>query len=186
MKCEICHKAEAETAVTMSIDGHDKELYVCHACAAAARNPEMRKKPSRKKRPTVEVVGGSEDPPPFVEELVKATLGFMKGVAEAEQAHTRMCSTCKTTWEKIKETGRIGCPDCWRTFAREIRGEFLAAQYGPSHCGSAPAVGALNRAEDARAVLARRLKEAIDREDYRRAAEIKHQLDALDGNGEAS
>ena len=36
MKCELCHKADAETAIRRG-DGDDDELYVCGACAKAER-----------------------------------------------------------------------------------------------------------------------------------------------------
>ena len=33
MKCEICHNADAEVAIHRTIDGEDRELYVCKNCA---------------------------------------------------------------------------------------------------------------------------------------------------------
>ena len=37
MKCELCHKNTAETALVLTKDGREKELYVCRACAKAAQ-----------------------------------------------------------------------------------------------------------------------------------------------------
>ncbi|MGN0846387.1 MAG: hypothetical protein ACI4RA_03270 [Kiritimatiellia bacterium] len=181
MKCELCKKAEATTAVTITKDGVARELYVCSDCAAAAKKgdePKSQKQtpPSRK----LTIVGGDgESAPPFVTEFVKATLGFMKEVAEAEQNERRVCPVCKAKWDKIKEDGLLGCPTCWRTFARQIRDEFLVGEFGRAHLGKAPAVERLERADDARAVLERELKDAVAREDYHRAALLKKKLDAL-------
>jgi len=187
MKCELCHQAEAETAITLTVDGQEKELYVCAACARDAANPAPRRKkapPRGRGTPKVTIVGGNADdvPQPLVEEFVKATLGFMKGMAESEEAPNRTCPSCRRTWESVKESGRLGCPTCWKAFAREIREEFLRAEYGRAHLGAAPSVDALPDTRDMRAVLERDLKAAIAREDYRLAAELKHKLDALPRN----
>lgn len=188
MKCEHCHQADATTAVTVTEDGARKELYVCAACAADLRGggEAKKKKAAKASRPKTTVIKAGENPPPFVEELVKATLGFMKGVAEAEENERRTCPACHAKWDRIKETGRLGCPACWRTFARKIRAEFLAGAFGPAHVGSAPAVDRLSDVPSIRAVLSRDLKAAVAREDFRRAAELKRRLDALDGGAEAS
>ena len=48
MKCEICKKADAQTAITRERDGEEEELYVCHACAKAER--QRRQKMSQRTR----------------------------------------------------------------------------------------------------------------------------------------
>ncbi len=187
MKCELCHQADATTAVTVKKDGAEKELYVCAACAADIRNGGRKKKKTSAdpSKPTVIKTSG-EEPPPFVEELVKATLGFMKGVAEAEENERRVCPVCHAKWDKLKDAGRLGCPACWRTFARQIRTEFLSAEFGRAHIGAAPAIDRLPDAKAVRAVLERDLRAAIAREDFHRAADLKRQLDALDSGKEAA
>jgi len=190
MKCEHCHRAEAVTAVTVKRDGVDRELYVCAACSEKLGGGDGAKKTRPRKGAQPEKVtiidGTKQPPPPFVEELVKATLGFMKEVAEAQDDERHVCPVCKTKWTSVKESGRLGCPACWKAFARHIRAEFLGAEFGPVHRGAAPAIEQLlPDPEAARAVLARDLKDAIAREDYRRAAEIKRKLDGLAG-GEGS
>lgn len=184
MKCEICHKGDASTAIVVKQDGREKELYVCADCAAVHRNGSAAPNKSGNDKPKVSIIkGNSEQPPPFVEELVKATLGFMKGVAEAEENEKRVCPCCHAKWEQIKESGRIGCPSCWKTFARQIRDEFLAGEFGRAHLGSAPAIDQLPDATAARKILERDLKAAIAREDYHRAALLKSRLDKLAGDG---
>ncbi len=179
MKCELCHQAEATTAVTLGKDGAERELYVCPSCAAQVQGDARRKgKPSS--APKVMRMGGpDEPPPPFVEEFVKATLGFMKEVAEAEHNDRRACPVCKSKWDAVKERGRLGCPTCWKTFARQIRAEFLSAQFGNAHLGKAPAIEKFQNRKDIRSVLERDLRDAVAREDFHRAALLKKKLDAL-------
>ncbi len=176
MLCEKCHKSEATRAITVKENGVEKELYVCASCAGAKAGSE---KPRTSE--------GGDLPAPLVEGLVKATLDFMKGVAEAEENERRTCPKCKSNWDTIKEDGRISCPTCWKTFAKKIRSEFLAAEFGPSHKGSAPSVDTMSDPSEARAALERELKDAVAGENYRRAAEIKRRLDAMDdGEGDGA
>ena len=188
MKCEICHNAEAVEAITRSVDGKEKELYVCSSCAAKAKRPAPKSSDGKRKRPQVTVVkgDGSDLPQPLVESLVKATIDFMKGVAEVEENEHRTCPACKASWDKIKASGRISCPTCWKVFAKKIRAEFLAGEYGPRHVGAAPAAERLSDAQSARKVLERKLSDAISREDYRLAAKIKRQLDGLSSDTEGA
>lgn len=184
MKCEICHKAEATTAITVKKDGVDSELYVCPACAEQAKGDSHAPQGAMPSAHKIKLIGGPDEPPPqFIEDFVKATIGFMQEVAEAEHTEKLVCPRCKAKWETIKEKERLGCPVCWKTFARLIREEYLGSQFGLAHRGGAPAVAKVTGKKDRRAVLERDLKDAIAREDYRLAASLKKQLDEL-GKGE--
>ena len=118
MKCEICHEADAAAVIHVKKDGEERELYVCKACAAKSRHKKMDPKPRDEGAPALDF-GEGEEPPEFVKNLVEATLGFMKGVVESEQ-NARTCPACKTTWEQAKESGHLGCPNCWKAFAKNL------------------------------------------------------------------
>ena len=176
MKCEICHEADAAAVIHVKKDGDDKELFVCKSCAAKAKHPAKKKSAPDKGEPVL-AFGDDDEPPEFVKNLVEATLGFMKGVAESgHRAHSK-CPACKTTWEQIKKSGHIGCPACWKTFEKSIRETFLAGEYGPKHVGTMPATVT---GEASRAYLERELKAAVAREDFKRAASLKRLIDTLD------
>lgn len=82
MKCELCHKKEAETALTMQKDGKEVELYVCKACAQAERkkHPEnfVSNDSSRSESGDVQISfsgmipGGPEIPPDMAEKVMSA------------------------------------------------------------------------------------------------------------------
>ncbi len=182
MQCELCHKNKAEKAITIKENGAEKELYVCSGCAAMASGKGTRKNPKSKGAIPPFVAGESANvPPPLVEGLVKATLDFMKGMAEAEENEHRTCPKCKSNWDQISKSGRITCPACWKAFAKKIRAEFLSGEFGPSHTGSAPSVDTIPDSNEALAVLERDLKAAVAREDYRAAAAIQKKIDAARG-----
>ncbi|MCQ2388578.1 MAG: UvrB/UvrC motif-containing protein [Kiritimatiellae bacterium] len=186
MECEICHKAEAATVlVRKNVAGEDEELFVCKACKSAARHAkkEASAPAADGDEPhfAAEVFGpGGEEPPAFVKDLVDATIGFVKGLAQSEKKSSRKCPVCGRTWEEVADSEALGCPNCWKVFAKDLRGRFLAQQYGPKHAGKIPDA-AESPAGESREWLERELKKAVDAEDFRKAAELRRKLDGLEG-----
>ena len=83
MKCEICHKADAATVLhRKKKDGSDEELYVCKACAAQSGDAAKRHRPDKKNDGPAKVTFAEGEPPPFVENFVKAALGLVEGITE--------------------------------------------------------------------------------------------------------
>ena len=84
MKCELCHKADAETAITRGEGDAEEELYVCNACAKAERQ-RRQKKSQRTRKVTglppgmsmsiTRISGDGEDgdePPPIIGAIMNA------------------------------------------------------------------------------------------------------------------
>jgi len=91
MKCEICHDADAVTAITRVTNGEEEELYVCHACADSERKQRQKKSQRTRKTPgtpiaglSISVKGSGDAPPPFVEAIIKA----MDGLVGRIEQHT--------------------------------------------------------------------------------------------------
>ena len=184
MKCEICHKADAETVLKLKKkDGSVRELYVCKACAHAAHKPKKKTGNAASSPVTTIETGNGETPPPFVEEFFKAAMGLVDGLGQMvdeKKKGKKVCPSCKATWEQMQTTERLGCPDCWKTFADEIRKHILGCDYGCKHVGAMPAN---TTGEDARAWLERELAAAIRKQDYEKAAELQRRLADLGKKG---
>lgn len=177
MKCELCHQADAQTVLHIQENGEDRELFVCKNCAQSRRSPSREKHASSGPRLIAQKITEDGEPPAFVKNLLEATIGFMQGVVESEKTAKQKCPRCKRKWDQIKESRTIGCPACWATFPEEIRQTFLSHAYGPVHIGTMPAD---IKGNDSRRHLERALKAAIKREDFKKAARLKRELDALD------
>jgi len=181
MLCEICHKAEANVVVKRkNKDGVETELFVCKRCAAAQSGKKTHEK-SAPSKPEFSFPEGDEEPPPFVKNLVEATIGFMNGVVNDAAKKSRKCPVCGLTWEKAKKESRLGCANCWKTFAKSIREEWLHGQYARRHVGASPECA---NAERSRSFLEREIKRAVKAENYKRAAELRRRLDALEDKGD--
>ena len=96
MKCELCHKADAETAITRGEGDKAEELYVCNACAKAERQQRQKKSQHTRKvtglppgvSMSITQISGSEqdgqdgEPPPFIGAIMNA---FQDMVSDIEQ-----------------------------------------------------------------------------------------------------
>ncbi len=180
MLCELCHKGEASGVLRRKgKDGEEEELYVCSQCLGKDGGHGGKKRAGKVKATIITADG--EEPPAFVKELLDAAAGIF-GDDEADDAgKEQKCRMCGTTWEKIRETKCVGCPDCWVTFGDRIKEEFHSASYGPTHKGRMP-----ERGDDGKpsvAFLEKELKDAVARQNYRKAARIKRQIEELSGKG---
>ncbi len=89
-----------------------------------------------------------------------------------------VCPTCATTMASVRESGLVGCPDCYRQFEEELGAVISRAHAGASvHVGRHPvhAADLIDRAA-MRNKLASELREAIAREEYMRAAKIRDRM----------
>lgn len=188
MLCELCKHNDAECVLHRKDEnGEDEELYVCRKCHAAANGSSRSDGPDDGKgqpcaaKPTFVTVDG-EPPPEFIQNFLDAAVGLIEGVANADsRPKEAKCRVCGSTWNRIKESREIGCPDCWSLFGKEIRKEFLQGSYGPKHTGKIPERSLDGR--PSRAFLEKELKDAVAKQNYRKAARIRKQLDELYGGG---
>ena len=106
MKCELCHKADAQTAITRGEGDAAEELYVCHACAKAERlNRQKKSQRTRKvtglppgmsmsitqisRSPDGEITEDSVDggnPPPFLGAIMNAFQDMVSDIEKAQQS----------------------------------------------------------------------------------------------------
>ena len=180
MLCELCHKNEAVGILhRKDANGEDDELYVCKSCLAQKgdKGSESSKGSAKKGKPKI-ITSDGEEPPAFIRNFLDAAVGLIEGVAKSEAPKEKKCPVCGRTWEKIKEERVVGCLDCWAQFGKEIRSEFLSGSYGPRHLGKIPEKTPDGR--PSRAFLEKELRDAVARQNYRKAARLRKQLDDLE------
>lgn len=85
------------------------------------------------------------------------------------------CPVCHFTLDDYRRSEHLGCPDCYRVFAREIFSDAETQEAGseePAPNGASPAL--------TRKQIEAELSLAIEREDYETAARLRDQLKNLD------
>ena len=176
MKCEKCGKNEATMYYKETINGQTREMHLCPDCAR-----EMN-------------LGGElqsafqgmnqlwSDP---FHSFLGGGFGNLWGDMLSSPAATmlgteRKCPTCGMTEHELRQTGRVGCPDCYNTFA-DILNPYVQKIHGATqHIGTAPA--AEQPKTDPIAALKSQLQEAVGKEDYEQAARLRDEIRRQEGD----
>jgi protein arginine kinase activator len=116
-------------------------------------------------------------------------LGFEN---EPKVVKTICCPTCGLTDSDFRETGRLGCSDCYQTFYKQLAPLLKRIHGFPCHTGKKLTSMVSNgeektptddkRIKETIVSLQKELKEAIKNEKYEQAAEIRDRLRKLTFN----
>lgn len=114
-----------------------------------------------------------------VEDIVKELAGGRIALSEQAQKGNSTdalvrCPVCDFTLETYRRTGRLGCPDCYNIFARELAEEkaLVADNVAePAQSTESPAL-TLKKLEQ-------QLQQAIEKEDYETAAQLRDRIREL-------
>ena len=162
MQCDVCHSKEAEVFLTQILEGKIQKVNLCHACS--------------KDR-------GVEDPTGFALTELLAGLGTSieteKPAPAGEPARdpTHKCPVCGFTQADFKKTGRLGCSECYETFAESLGSLLKAMHKGTNHTGKVPErVWRQHQVAKRLKNLEQDLQKAVLKEDYESAADLRDQI----------
>ena len=117
MVCMVCKQLEATVHLTQMVEGKIKKLDLCEGCAKAK---------------------GIDDPTGFSLADLLMGLGASQELAQATGNSGASCPTCGFTQADFKKSGRLGCPECYRTFADGLQGLLKTMHKGTRHVGKVP------------------------------------------------
>ena len=92
---------------------------------------------------------------------------------------------CGTTWEKIREEGRVGCAQCYETFRESLASVMGRVQNGPHHVGKFPRAAAKRerhqdnlrkRGAHALEMFKKRLETAVKEQNFEEAARLRDRI----------
>jgi protein arginine kinase activator len=156
MLCDICKQNVAKVHLTQIIEGKTKKVDLCEACSKAK---------------------GIDDPTGF--SLADLLLG-LGAAQELEQASPRggsRCPACGFTQADFKKHGRLGCPQCYETFATGLEAVLKTMHKGTRHVGKMPQNMQRSKdLEDRVRMLQRKLDRAVAEENFESAAVLRDEL----------
>ncbi|MDH4130915.1 MAG: UvrB/UvrC motif-containing protein [Gemmatimonadota bacterium] len=166
MRCQQCHEREAVVFLTQIAEDQEIHLQLCERCAA---EKGVEHAASLDKTPVgtfLALMGKSMDP--------AAPLGM---------APPGACPTCGATMNDFRESGRLGCGDCYRAFEAPLR-DLLRRLHGSSrHIGKryhSPGEDPAASEADREAIRIRdQLERAVRAENFELAAELRDRLRQL-------
>jgi len=160
MLCSQCHERTAVVNLHQIADGEVVLLHLCERCAA---EKGVDSSSSLNKTP----VGT------FLASMGKG-LDLPSGSAASEVSTS--CSACGATLDDFRETGRVGCAQCYKTFEVELR-ELLRRLHGSSrHLGERYRPVESESGVPTARELREQLRVAVEAEDFELAAELRDRL----------
>jgi protein arginine kinase activator len=167
MTCSQCQEREAVMELTQVANGQVTRVHLCEQCAAE-RGLEN---------------AASLGKSPLASYIAAMGQGINAPVPGGAGEPVFRCGSCGATLQDFRESGRLGCPDCYRALGDPLR-ELLRRLHGATrHCGERYAVpgGKTVEAEGRSSLeLREQLKRAIESEDFERAAQLRDQLKVVE------
>jgi len=156
MLCDICKEKVATVHLTQMVEGKTKKVDLCETCSKAK---------------------GVDDPTGF--SLADLLLGL--GASQEMEASTGggdvKCPNCGFTQADFKKAGRLGCSECYHTFAEGLEGLLKTMHKGTRHIGKVPeALRQTRELSDRLKVLQKKLNKAVEDENFEQAASLRDEI----------
>ena len=126
MLCDKCNVNEASIHISKIINGKKMEMNLCDKCA--------------KEKTTLEVIGDIEYNSFDIDDLFSGLIKYIGTNTFMYDKEKRgvCCKSCGTTFIQFKNTGLMGCDQCYETFKMEVEPLIKRIQGNSSHVGKIP------------------------------------------------
>lgn len=163
MQCQVCGKNPATVHFTEIHDNTMSEIHVCDRCA---EERGLQAGAAKGKFDIADLLAGMVDGMTSTEE---------------ERVGSVQCPRCGLLYSAFKETGRLGCADCYAAFQFQLRPLLRRIHGDTRHRGKVPTrdgEGA-NRSRQIHR-LHDELQRAVEREEFEHAASIRDEIRRLE------
>ena len=156
MQCSICKEKPATVHLTQIVGEKMQKLDLCEDCAKTK---------------------GVNDPTSFAMADLMLGLGASQELDPSAGAVEIKCVRCGFTQADFKKSGRLGCPECYKTFAEGLGGLLKTMHKGTRHTGKSPEALRVSRENSDRLkTLQKKLNKAIESENFEEAALLRDEL----------
>ncbi len=159
MLCQRCKKHEATIHLTDLVKGEKREKHLCQHCAGEE--------------------GIAVKQHVSINEVLNS---FLISQATVQEMAQLKCPDCGMTFVEFRSQGLLGCPRDYDAFGDPLAKVVQRAQDGHSrHTGKRPGESIpFDPILQKRFLIQRQLRDAVEAEDYERAAQLRDQLAELD------
>ncbi|HHY86979.1 MAG TPA: excinuclease ABC subunit B [Verrucomicrobia bacterium] len=156
MLCCICKEREATVHLTQIADNKMQKVDLCEECA---KNK------------------GVNDPTGFSLADLLLGLGASQEIEQASGGADTRCPRCGFTQADFKKAGRLGCPECYKTFAEGLETLLKSMHKGTRHVGKVPdSLRQTRDLSDRLKMLQKKLAKAIEEENFEEAALLRDEI----------
>jgi protein arginine kinase activator len=163
MLCSICKEKPATVHLTQIVGDKMQKLDLCEDCAKAK---------------------GVNDPSGFALADLMLGLGASQEIEQSGGGVETKCPRCGFSQADFKKSGRLGCPECYQTFAEGLEGLLKTMHKGTRHAGKVPEVLRADREQSDRLkLLQKKLAKAIEEENFEQAAQLRDEIKQVTPRG---
>jgi protein arginine kinase activator len=156
MLCSICKEKPATVHLTQIVGDKMQKLDLCEECAKAK---------------------GVNDPSGFALADLMLGLGASQEIEQSGGGVETKCPRCGFSQADFKKSGRLGCPECYQTFAEGLEGLLKTMHKGTRHAGKVPEVLRADREQSDRLkLLQKKLAKAIEEENFEQTAQLRDEI----------
>lgn len=167
MICQNCNQKEANVHITKVINGIKTEMHLCEECA------------KQKNEFNSISYSGFGMPLSFqniLDGFVEAMDVTPKYIKKEET-----CPSCGMSFEKFRETGRLGCANCYEAFEGKMIPLVRRIHGNIEHNGKIPRrTGGVLKVKKDIEKLREELKNAVNHEEYESAAKLRDEIKKLE------
>jgi len=158
MLCQHCKKQTATVHLTDLVKGEKNERHLCEECAARE--------------------GITVKPQMSLNEVLNS---FLMSQSTVQELSKLKCPDCGTSFVEFRNQGLLGCANDYDAFGEALDSVIERSQDGQTqHIGKSPGAPAeLDPVQKERLKLQRELRQAVETENYERAAELRDRLEEL-------
>ena len=168
MLCERCKKNTATVFYEETINGETRSYSLCQGCAA-----DMKKSGELSGLFPFSGIGAMHD----------QLFGGLFGTVEPMGQLKKTCPLCASSFSDLKKNGKVGCPECYKTFGDELKATISSIHGNVKHIGRAPSKFRKDREkENELKALKKKLKEAISAENFEEAATLRDKIRAREND----
>ncbi len=158
MLCCVCKEKEAKVHLTQIVGDKMQKVDLCEDCAKQK---------------------GMNDPGASLADLLMG-LGASQEMEQATGGAELKCPHCGFTQADFKKAGRLGCAECYLTFAEGLEALLKSMHKGIKHTGKVPAALQQTRdLTDRLKVLQKKLDKAVAEEDFEQAAVVRDEIKSM-------
>lgn len=154
MFCQKCNKNNATIKYTKSINGVKTDYNLCQSCFNKINQID------------------------FLDTFFNGF--FLNNITENID---EKCNVCGNTYENLKNSGKIGCANCYNVFKPKLDVIFNNMQNGNTHIGKTPTSNIKIKTPTIKEdiiLLKQNLKIAIEKEDYEQAIILRDKIKQLE------
>jgi len=161
MMCEECGKNQATVSITVTTGSGTNTRRLCPECM---------------KKMELNLVKGD------IQSFLSSVLSVLGSEKKTAEQPSIVCTSCGLSFAEYEHTGRLGCAQCYRDFANQLKPSLQKIHGRTQHAGRKPKAFVPDPQDELNqrmSELRRQMDEAVAAENFEEAARLRDELRSL-------